>query len=105
VVKKRTPTRKASSRKSATKKTARKAARPARKAAASRAKATAGGVDFNPVKKQLRAHIAKLERQLGGPEARAAAADTAAYDTLDQLKALNPQLTFLCQPTMVIPNT
>jgi uncharacterized protein (DUF1501 family) len=101
VVKKRTPTRKASSKK----KPARKAARPARKAAAPRARAAAGGVDFNPVKKQLRAHIAKLERQLGGPEARATAVDLKAFDTLDQLKALNQQLSDLCQPTMVIPNT
>jgi hypothetical protein len=31
--------------------------------------------------------------------------DLKAFDTLDQLKALNQQLSDLCQPTMVIPNT
>jgi uncharacterized protein (DUF1501 family) len=98
VVKKRTPARKSFSSKKRVKNA--KAARPVRKAAAAR-----GGVDFNPVKKQLRAHIAKLEKQLGGPEARTAAVDLKGWDTLDQLKTLNQQLTDLCQPTMVIPNS
>jgi hypothetical protein len=65
----------------------------------------AAGVDFNPVKKQLRAHIAKLEKQLGGPEARATAVDLKGFETLDQLKTLNQQLTDLCFPSMVIPNS
>jgi hypothetical protein len=94
VVKKRTPPRKSSSAKRV-----RKASRPTRKAATRQAKPK---VDFRPVKKQLRAHIAKLERRLGGPEARAAAADPKEYETLDQLKALNQQLTAFCFPSMVI---
>lgn len=94
MVKKRTPSRKSSS-----PKRVKKALRPPRKAAAKRAKPA---VDFNPVKKQLRAHIAKLERRLGGPEARAAAMDTKQFETLDQLKALNDQLTTMCFPSMVI---
>jgi hypothetical protein len=98
VVKKRTPPRKSSA-----KKRVKKAARPARKAAGAKAKAAApGGVNFNPVKKQLRAHIAELEAKLGGPEARAAAVDKTPFETLDKLKAVNRQLTDLCQPTMVI---
>lgn len=100
MAKKRTPSRKSSS--SSTKR-ARKAARPARKAASKRAKPR--GVDFNPVKKQLRAQIEKLEKQMGGAAARAAAApaDEGAYRTLDRLKALNRELTDMCFPTMVIP--
>jgi hypothetical protein len=102
VVKKRTPTRKRSS----AKKTAKKASRPARSAATKRTRAAAGGgVDFNPVKKQLRAHIAKLERKLATAEARAAVVDPAASESLKQLKALNEQLTTMCFPSMVIPNT
>jgi hypothetical protein len=62
-------------------------------------------VDFNPVKKQLRAHIAKLERKLATAEARAAVVDPAASESLKQLKALNEQLTTMCFPSMVIPNT
>jgi hypothetical protein len=62
-------------------------------------------VDFNPVKKQLRAHIAKLERKLATAEARAAGVDPAAFESLNQLKALNDQLTTMCFPSMVIPNT
>jgi hypothetical protein len=62
-------------------------------------------VDFNPVKKQLRAHIAKLERKLATAEARAAVVDPAAFESLNQLKALNDQLTTMCFPSMVIPNT
>jgi hypothetical protein len=54
------------------------------------------------VKKQIRAHIARLERRLGGPEARAAAADPKEFETLDQLRALNQQLTVMCFPSMVI---
>ena len=100
MVKKRTPPRKSSS----PKKRVKKAARPKRKAPVARAMPTAG-VDFNPVKKQLRAHIAKLEKQLGGPEARAAAVDLKGFETLDQLKTLNQQLTDLCFPSMVIPNS
>ena len=98
MVKKRTPPRKSSGKKRVT-----KAARPVRKAARAKAKAAApGGVDFNPVKKRLRAHIAELEAKLGGPEARAAAVDKTPFETLDKLKALNERLTDLCQPTMVI---
>ena len=100
MVKKRTSPRKPSS----PKKKVKKATRPKRKAPVARAM-PAAGVDFNPVKKQLRAHIAKLEKQLGGPEARATAVDLKGFETLDQLKTLNDQLTTLCQPTMVIPNT
>ena len=96
MVKKRTPSRKASSAKRV-----KKAVRPARKSATKRAK-PAGGVNFKPVKAQIRAHIAKLERRLGGPEARAAAADPKEYETLDQLRALNQQLTTMCFPSMVI---
>ncbi len=96
MVKKRTPPRKASSAKRV-----KKASRPTRKTATKRAK-PAGGVDFRPVKAQIRAHIAKLEKRLGGPEARAAAADPKEYETLDQLKALNQQLTAFCFPSMVI---
>lgn len=99
MTKKRAPSRKSSS----PKKRVRKAARPKRKAVARTAPTR--GVDFNPVKKQLRAHIAKLEKQLGGPEARATAVDLKGWDTLDSLKALNQQMTDLCQPTMVIPNS
>jgi hypothetical protein len=94
VAKKRTPPRKSSSAKRV-----RKPSRPTRKAAKAKPKPK---VDFRPVKKQLRAHIAKLERRLGGPEARAAAADQKEYETLDQLKALNQQLTAFCFPSMVI---
>jgi hypothetical protein len=100
VSKKRTPPRKSSS----TKRRVTRATRPARKKVAARA-TRAGGVDFNPVKKELRAHIAKLEKQLGGPEARAAAADKSPYETLDELRAINQRLTSLCQPTMVIGNS
>jgi hypothetical protein len=100
VAKKRTPPRKSSS----AKKRVKKAARPARKVATTRAM-PARGVDFNPVKAQLRAHIAKLERQLGGPEARAGAVDQRPFETLDQLKVLNATLTNICQPTMIIGNS
>jgi hypothetical protein len=31
--------------------------------------------------------------------------DLKGFETLDQLKTLNEQLTNICQPTMVIPNT
>jgi hypothetical protein len=96
VAKKRTPPRKSSSAKRV-----KKASRPARKTATKRA-TPAGGVDFRPVKAQIRAHIAKLEKRLGGPEARAAAADPKEYETLDQLRALNQQLTTFCFPSMVI---
>ena len=98
MVKKRKPAPKPSSSKKRVKK-----AKPVRKAASTRAKAR--GVDFKPVKRQLRAHIAKLEKQLGGPEARAAAVDLQGWEALDQLKALNDQMTNICQPTMVIGNT
>lgn len=100
MAKKRTPTRKSST----ARKRVTKAARPRRKKATARAMPTRG-VNFNPVKRELRAHIAKLEKQLGGAEGRAAAPDQRAYETLDQLKALNAQLTNICQPTMVIGNS
>ncbi len=96
MVKKRTPPRKASSAKRV-----KKASRPTRKAATRQSKPKPK-VDFRPVKKQIRAHIARLERRLGGTEARAAAADPKEYETLDQLKALNQQLTSFCFPSMVI---
>ena len=68
-----------------------KAARPRRRSAPKAPK----GVDFNPVKKQLRAHIEKLEKGLGPyPEA-----------TLTKLKALQQEMTELCFPTMIIPTT
>ena len=94
MAKKRTPPRRSSS-----SKRVKKPSRPTRKAAAKQAKPK---VDFRPVKKQIRAHIARLERRLGGPEARAAAADPKEFETLDQLRALNLQLTAMCSPTMVI---
>lgn len=99
MVKKRKPAPKPSSSKKRVKK-----AKPVRKAASTRAKATRG-VDFNPVKKQLKAHIARLEKKLGGPEARAAAVDLKEWEALDQLRSLNDQMTNICQPTMVIGNT
>jgi uncharacterized protein involved in exopolysaccharide biosynthesis len=101
VAKKRTPTRK----KSTARKTAKKPARSTRASATKRTRASAGGVDFNPVKKQLRAHIARLERKLATAEARAAVVDPGAFESLNQLKALNDQLTTMCFPSMVIPNT
>jgi hypothetical protein len=72
-----------------------KPARPRRRSAPKVPK----GVDFNPVKKQLRAHIEKLEKSLGPyPEAKA-------QDTLTKLKALQQEMTELCFPTMIIPTT
>lgn len=103
--KKRTSSRKSSS---STKKRATTASRPARKPARTKAAVRAmraRGVDFNPVKKELRAHIAKLEKQLGGSEARAAAVDKTPYETLDELREINQRLTNICQPTMVIGNS
>ena len=96
MVKKRTPTRK-----SAPKKRAKKAARPVRKSA-TKAKAPRGGLDFNPVKKSLRAHIAKLEARLGPAEVRALAADQEPVRTLEKLHQLNALMTEICQPSMVI---
>jgi len=96
VVKKRTP-----SRKSSPKKRAKTPARPARKAA-TKAKAKKGGVDFNPIKKDIRAQIAKLEAQLGPPEAHALAADQASVQTLAKLQQLNQLMTDICQPNMII---
>ena len=103
MAKKLPPARKSTSSKKRVKKAA-TVTRAGRKPAAAR-RTSSGGVNFNPVKKQLKAHIAKLEKQLGGSQARATAVDQGGWDTLDQLKALNQQLSFLCQPTMVIPNT
>lgn len=96
MVKKRTPARK-----SAPKKRARKAARPARKSA-SKARPSKGVVDFNPIKKDLKAHIAKLEARLGAPEAVALAADQESAATLQKLRQLDQLMTDLCAPTMVI---
>ena len=98
MAKKRKPSRKSSS--SSTKR-ARKAARAPRRATK---RAKPKGVDFNPVKKQLRAQIEKLEKRLGGPAARAfaAPADEEAFKTLDGLKAVNLEMTRLCFPSMVI---
>jgi hypothetical protein len=97
VVKKRTPPRKSSP-----KKRTKKTARPARKTAGTKARPAGRGIDFNPVKERLRAHIRKLELQLGGAEARAAALDPAPWDTLDKLHRLNSLMSEVCQPTMVI---
>jgi hypothetical protein len=96
VVKKRTPPRKSSP-----KKRARKAARPARKPA-TKAKAKKRGVDFNPIKRDIRAQIARLEAQLGPPEAHALAADQESVITLGKLQQLNALMTEICQPSMVI---
>ena len=96
MVKKRTPPRKSSP-----KKPARKAARPARKPA-SEAMRRKGVVDFNPIKKDLKAHIAKLEAELGSTEARALAADQESVTTLRKLRQLDDMMTDLCAPTMVI---
>ena len=96
MVKKRTPPRKSS-----TKKPARKAARPARKSA-SKARSSRGAIDFNPVKRSLRAHIARLEARLGPAEARALAADQESVMTLEKLHQLNNLMTDICQPSMVI---
>ena len=96
MVKKRTPPRKSSP-----KKRAKKAARPVRKSA-TKAKAPRRGIDLNPVKKSLRAHIAKLEAQLGPAEARAIAADQEPVRTLEKLHRLNALMTEICQPSMVI---
>ncbi len=96
MVKKRTPPRKSSP-----KKRVKKAARPVRKSA-SKARASKAGVDLNPVKKGLRAHIAKLQAQLGPPEAHALAADQESVRTLAKLQQLDALMTDLCTPTMVI---
>jgi hypothetical protein len=95
VVKKRTP------RKSSPKKRVKKAARPVRKSA-SKARAKKGGVDFNPIKKDIRAQIAKLQAQLGPPEAHALAADQESVITLGKLQQLNALMTDICQPNMII---
>ena len=99
MAKKRKPSRKSSS---PSTKRARKAARAPRRATSKRAEPK--GVDFNPVKRQLRAQIEKLEKRLGGPAARATAApaDEEAFKTLDRLKAVNREMTSLCFPSMVI---
>jgi hypothetical protein len=70
-----------------------KAARPRRKSVQSAPK----GIDFNPVKKQLKAHIEKLEKEAG------AFPDAKAQDTLTKLKTLQNAMTDLCIPTMIIP--
>lgn len=96
MVKKRTPPRKSSP-----KKRAKKPARPVRKSA-SKTKAKKGGVDFNPIKRDIRAQIAKLEARLGPPEAHALAADQASVVTLGKLQQLSAMMTDLCQPNMII---
>lgn len=96
MVKKRTPARKSSP-----KKRAKKPARPARKST-TKARPPRGVIDFNPVKKSLRAHIAKLESRLGPAEARALAADQEPVRTLAKLQQLDQLMTDLCTPTMVI---
>lgn len=90
MVKKRTPPRK-----SPPKKRVKKVPRAARASASAK-------IDFNPVKEKLRAHIKKLEQQLGGPQARAAAVDPAAWETFDKLNQINTLMTEVCQPNMVI---
>jgi len=93
VVKKRTPPRKSSAKKRPTK--------PARKPA-TKAKAKRRGVDFRPIKRDLKAHIAKLEAQLGPPEARALAVDQESVQTLAKLHQINQLMTDVCQPNMII---
>lgn len=97
MVKKRTPPRKSSP-----KKRTKKAARPARKTAGTKARPAERGINLNPVKERLRAHIRKLELQLGGAEARVAALDARPWDTLDKLHELDRLMTDVCTPTMVI---
>jgi hypothetical protein len=93
VVKKRTPPRKSSPKKRAKK----PARRPTTKARASKA-----GVDFRPIKRDIKAHIAKLEAQLGPAEARALAADQESVVTLGKLQRLDALMTDICQPNMII---
>ena len=93
MVKKRTPPRKSSP----TKRAKKPARRPATKARASK-----GAVDFRPIKRDIKAHIAKLQAQLGPPEAHALAADQASVVTLGKLQQLDLLMTDLCQPNMII---
>lgn len=95
MVKKRTP------RKSSPKKRVKKAARPVRKSA-SKPRAKRGGVDFNPIKRDIKAQIAKLEARLGPPETHALAADQDSVVTLGKLQRLDALMTDLCQPSMII---
>jgi hypothetical protein len=73
-----------------------KTARPKRRASAKKA---VKGVDFNPVKRQLSAHIAKLEKMYG---AGAPGADEKQQATVVRLRALQDELSRLCVPTMIL---
>ncbi len=72
-----------------------KAARPKRR---SGAKKTAG-VNFNPVKRQISSHIAKLEKLYA---AAAPGADARQQETVTRLRALQRELSDLCAPTMIL---
>ena len=91
MVKKRTPPRKSSP-----KKRVKKATRPVRKAAAK----PQGGVDFRPVKRDLKAHIARLQTQLAAPEARGLTGEE--ETTLGKLREIDRLMSEVCQPNMVI---
>ena len=65
----------------------------------SSAKKTVKGVDFNPVKRQLAAHIARLEKQYG---AGAVAVDSRQQEIVAKLRGLQRELSDLCAPTMTL---
>ena len=73
-----------------------KAARPRRRASAKKA---VKGVDFNPVKRQLATHIAKLEKMYG---AETPGADERQQATVTRLRALQNELSQLCVPSMIL---
>lgn len=73
-----------------------KAARPKRRASAKKA---VKGVNFNPVKLQLTAHIAALEKLYGTG---APGADERQQATIASLRSLQGELSRLCAPTMIL---
>ncbi len=93
MVKKRTPPRKSSPKK--------RPKKPARRPATS-ARSSKGGVDFRPIKRDIKARIASLQAQLGPPEAHALAADQESVVTLGKLQRLDALMTDICQPNMIL---